>query len=476
MIPKKKTKIIATIGPASEDEKTLARLLKAGMNIIRMNFSHGDYEEHRKKIINGNKASKKTGIPVAYLQDLGGPKIRIGDFATETGYINLKKGQKFILTTQKVKGDKTKVFVNYSKFHKEVKVGDNILLNDGKQKLKVKKISGSDVLCSVIVGGEISGRRGVNLPESNISIGCLSAKDKKDIDWGIQNKVDFVALSFVRNPEDIFDLRRVLNRKESRAQIIAKIETPQAVENYKEIIEVSDAIMVARGDLAIEVPAQDVPLIQKKIIERCNQVGRPVITATQMLETMIENETPTRAEVSDIANAILDGTDAVMLSGETTVGKFPVKAVELMNKVAESTEGKFKDWRLRDLDNYFDHAPSIGRKVTANAVKLAKELSAKYIISLTGFGYGPRMISRFKPTQPILAFTPKKETFQRSLLNFGTYPIMINKFRHLDEALVYVRKELKNMKLVKKGDLVIVVTGTPFNTVKQTNTIQVAEF
>ncbi len=266
MILKKKTKIVATIGPASESQEMLEKMLLAGMNVIRMNFSHGDFSEHQKKIDNGRKASKKTGIPVAFLQDLGGPKIRTGEFSTETGRVTIEKGQHFILTTRNIKGDNNIVSVNYDKLSKEVKVGHRIMVDDGKKKLIVESIKGQDIFCKVLVGGELKGRRGINLPDSDVSISSLTLKDKKDLEFGLKNNVDFFALSFVRRPQDVIELRKILNKNKSEAGIISKIETPQAVENIDEIISLSDGIMIARGDLAIEVPAEEVPLIQKILL------------------------------------------------------------------------------------------------------------------------------------------------------------------------------------------------------------------
>src|SRR3989344_4809672 len=294
----KKTKIVCTIGPATETMERLGELVESGMNVIRLNFSHGDFAEHQKRVDNIREIMKKTGRPIAILQDLCGPKIRIGTF----------------------------------------KVGGAILIQDGRKRLEVVEIRGNDIVCKVIVGGELKGKKGMNVPGANLSISALTDKDKKDVEFGIANAVDFVALSFVRRPSDITDLRAILDKAGSRAQIIAKIETPEALECIDEIIMAADGLMIARGDLAIEIPAEEVPLAQKILIHKCNSVGKPVITATQMLESMIKSPVPTRAEVSDIANAIIDGTDAIMLSEETTLGDYPVEAVKMMTKVAARVE------------------------------------------------------------------------------------------------------------------------------------------
>lgn len=332
----KKTKIVATIGPATESAEMLTELLKSGMNIMRLNFSHGDFAEHQNRVENLKKAVAKTKIKALTLQDLSGPKIRIGNFKTDS--IDLVVGKNFTLTTDQIEGDETKVSINYPLFAKEVKKGDMVFLHDGKKKLQVVSVNGNDVLCKVLVGGNIKGKRGVNLPDSDLSVHALTEKDRADLEFGVKNKVDFMALSFVRKPEDITELRDILKAKKCKAKIIAKIETPQAIENFDKILKLVDGIMVARGDLAIEVPFEKVPLYQKMMIKKSNKAKKFIITATQMMESMISSPVPTRAEVSDVANAILDGTDAVMLSEETTLGKFPIEAVQAMTRIAEEIE------------------------------------------------------------------------------------------------------------------------------------------
>jgi pyruvate kinase len=332
----RKTKIVATLGPASESVEVLQKLLQAGVNIARLNFSHGDFSVHQKRLDNLKEASEKTGVAVAVLQDLGGPKIRTGNF--ETGSVTLTVGQSFTLTTSEIIGDEKKVSVNYPALPKEVRAGEIIFLDDGRVKLQVKEVSEADVICQVLIGGKISGKRGLNLPGSALSAKSLTDKDRDDLEFGIKNKVDFVALSFVREASDISELRVILNERNCQAKIVAKIETPQAVENIDAIIDASDWLMVARGDLAIEIPFEKVPIVQKMITEKCNEVGKPTIIATQMMESMVENSTPTRAEVNDVARAVLDGAEAVMLSEETALGKHPVDVVTDMAKIIEETE------------------------------------------------------------------------------------------------------------------------------------------
>ena len=468
----KKTKIVATIGPVTSSEEMLTKLLQEGMNVVRINFSHGDFAEHQVKVNNGRAAYEKTGIPVAFLQDLGGPKIRIGEFNKES--VNLKEGEMFTLTTEKIIGDEKKVYVNYPLLPKEVKVGGTILLHDGKKKLEIVDIKGNEVKCKIIVGGDIKGKRGVNLPGAYLSVSSITEKDIKDLEFGIKNKVDFVALSFVRKPDDITKLRNILDKAKLPAGIIAKIETPEAVNNIDKIIELSDGIMVARGDLAIEVPAEDVPLIQKMIIEKCNKAGKPVITATQMLESMIKSPVPTRAEVSDVANAILDGTDAVMLSEETTLGDYPVEAVKVMTKVAMRVEGDYIHKKINGekklrTGNSKDTADSI----TKEAVDIAQGVDARFIVGLTESGFSARMISRYRPAQNIVAMTPNKNTFAKLILSYGVAPVLIRKFKTLNEAMVIVRNYFIKNKLAKKGDKAVVVAGMPFDKKGATNMILV---
>jgi pyruvate kinase len=331
-----KTKIIATIGPSSESAEKLAELLRAGMNIMRLNFSHGDFAEHQNRVDNLKHASAETSLIAQILQDLGGPKIRIGDFHVE--HVVLVSGETFTLTTEKIKGDGARVYVNYPLLPSEVKMGDHIFLNDGKQKLVVKSVEGTEVVTEVLVGGEMKGRRGVNLPDSDLTIKSVTEKDIADLEFGLKNNVDYIALSFVRHASDILELREILNARGSQAKIIAKIETPQAIADIDAIIEATDGVMVARGDLAVEVPFEIVPRLQKMIVKKCNTAGKFVIVATQMMETMMHSTVPSRAEVSDVANAVWDGADAVMLSGETANGKYPVETLTAMRLVADEAE------------------------------------------------------------------------------------------------------------------------------------------
>lgn len=467
----KKTKIVCTIGPATESEVMLTKLIGAGMNVMRLNFSHGDFAEHQFRVDNIRKIMKKTGDSIAILQDLGGPKIRIGEF--ENGGTVLKPGAKFTLTTEKIMGNDEIVSINYPLFAKEVKVGDAVLLHDGKKKLIITEIKGNKVVCKVVIGGEIKNKRGVNLPGSDLSVSSITDKDRVDLQFGLKNKVDFIALSFVRRPEDIIELREILTKAKSEARIIAKIETPQALRNIEEILKLTDGIMIARGDLAIEIPAEDVPLTQKMLIEICNKAGKPVITATQMLESMITSPIPTRAEVSDIANAILDGTDAIMLSEETTLGQYPVEAVTMMTKVAQKIENDSHYKNLVGARKYSDPIQKTSDAVGNGVMEVAKECGAKLIVALTSRGFTARTISRFKPEQPILALTPNQKTKNQLSLSYGCESIVCAKFGELSHVVKEAKMLALKSKLVSKGDKIVLVFGFPLGEKGATNSILV---
>lgn len=473
----KKTKIVATIGPVTESQEQLEKLLKAGLNVIRMNFSHGDFAEHQKKVDNGRAASKKTGIPVALLQDLSGPKIRIGRFNDNAdARITLKAGQKFILSTnEKTVGDETKVSINYAKITSEIKKGEVVLLDDGKIKMHCVDIKGDEVICKVVNGGEIKGRRGVNLPETDLTISALTAKDKKDIEFGIKNNVDYIAFSFVRKASEAMELRKMLDKRgKKQIKIIAKIETPQALTNFDEILAVVDGVMVARGDLAVEIPAEKVPLAQKMIIEKANQAGKPVITATQMLESMIKNPVPTRAEVSDVANAILDGTDAVMLSEETTLGAYAEEAVSMMTRIALEVENDERHSLLLSHPERLE-IENMSQSVGAAAAQTARAVGAKYVVALTEFGHAAALASRQRVSVPVIAMTPNEMTKNQMCMYFGVYPISIAKHIGFREAHEDAKKILIKEKLVKKGDKVVFISGTPFRQIEDTNMIVVEQ-
>lgn len=464
----KKTKIVCTIGPVTETVEKLTELVNAGMNVMRLNFSHGDFAEHQSRVNSIREVMKNTGKTVAILQDLCGPKIRIGTFKDKM--IMLHEGKNFTLTTEEVEGTEEKVHVNYPDLPREVKKGSIIMLQDGTKRLEVLEVNGNEILTKIMIGGRLSGRKGVNVPGANLSLSALTDKDRSDVAFGIQNKVDFVALSFVRRASDITDLRKILDDAKSGAHIIAKIETPEALDCIDEIISAADGIMIARGDLAIEIPAEEVPLVQKLIISKCNAVGKPVITATQMLESMIKNPVATRAEVSDIANAIIDGTDAIMLSEETTLGDFPIEAVKVMTKVALRVE---KEVYTRDTIAEYKLSHGITDVVSQSAVRAAHNVGASLIVALTRSGRSARMIARYRPAERILALSDRTEDTNKLMLTFGCYPMQAPTFKTVDEIMDIVRNVVLDTKLVKKGDKVVIVGGMPFGASVDTNMILV---
>lgn len=464
----KKTKIVCTIGPATESKEKLEELVDSGMNVMRLNFSHGNAEEHQKRVDNLRHVMGKTGMTVAILQDLGGPKIRIGTFKDKI--VTLVPGETFTLTTDKCEGTKERVYVNYEALPKEVKPGNAIMLQDGTKKLEVVEVKGNDIITKVIVGGNISDHRGVNVPGASLSIASLTPKDKEDLNFGIKNNVDFIALSFVRRASDVRELREILNKAGSKAQIISKIETPEALNEIDAILSESDGLMIARGDLAIEIPAEDVPLTQKLLIRKCNEAGKPVITATQMLESMIKSPVPTRAEVSDIANAIIDGTDAIMLSEETTLGNYPVEAVKIMTRVSVKIE---EEVYTRDTIAEYEASHGVTDVVSQSAVRTAHNVGAKFIVALTRSGTTAKMIARYRPAERIVALTDKEENAAKLMLTFGCYPMIVHTFKTVPEIMDIVRETALDKKLAKKGDKVVVVAGMPFGEAAATNFILV---
>jgi pyruvate kinase len=474
MILKKKTKIVCTIGPVTQTEEKLAELLNTGMNVIRMNFSHGDFAEHQVKVNNLKKAMKKTGIPCAMLQDLSGPKFRLGDFYQER--VQLKAGDFITLTTEKIVGDEKRVSVNYPTLHQEILPGNVIMVDDGKKQFEVVSIKGTEIKCKILVGGDTKGRRSLNLPGAPLKISALTDKDKKDLEFGLKNDVDIVAFSFVRKPSDVVELRAILNKAKSKAKIMAKIETVEAVQDFDKILELVDMVMVARGDLAVELGHENVPVVQKMIIDKAIKAGKPVVTATQMLESMIKNPVPTRAEVSDVANAIYDGTDAVMLSEETTLGEYPIEAVKVMSKIAEKVENdplyqeRFREAKKLRSDLWSEKFVDA---VTSEAVDLSHWIKAKAIVALTNTGHTACLISRYRPSAPILAFTPNKKTFNQLLVSYGCIPVEMKKIKTVNEALPVVRQYVLKNKIAVKGDKIVIAAGVPFGKSIDTNTMLV---
>ncbi len=474
----KRTKIVCTIGPSSNSEKILTQMIKAGMNVARLNFSHGKYPEHKKVIDLIRKISQKLDQPVAILQDLQGPRIRLGELPKEG--VKLKDRDKVILTSDS-KAKLPKLPVTYNKMYLDVKKGQSVLLVDGIINLKIDKVSGKDIYCTVINGGMIYTHKGINLPQTKISIPTITAKDKQDLEFGIKNKVDLVALSFVRSAKDVNDLKKIITRLEKKyqgknaaaTQIIVKIEKPEAVKNINQIINATDAVMIARGDLGIEMPAEKVPVVQKDIIAKCLNKAKPVIVATQMLDSMIDNPRPTRAEVSDVANAVIDHTDAVMLSGETANGKYPVESVVMMAHIAKNTEeSKYDDFNFRAQ---FKGKVKENEVISSGADLMAKDLKAKAVLVASLSGMTARSISRYRPELPILAATNNEKVRRQLNLSWGLVPYVLPKCRTIEElsdkAISYIKK--KNW--YKKGDKIIMIAGFPVGRSGTINWINVHE-
>lgn len=466
-----KTKIVCTIGPASSSYEKIEKMIQGGMDVARLNFSHGSHEKHCQVIENIRQASLKTNESVAILQDLGGPKIRIGKIEKEP--IFLKKGFSFILTNREVPGDEQGVSVTFPSLPQKVKRGDYIFLADGTLELKVKELTPTDIICRVVRGGKLTSHKGINIPNISMDISSLTEKDYQDILFGIKNKVDFIGLSFTRNAEDVLRARKFL--KENGAEdisLIAKIEKKEAVDNLKEIIETSDGIMIARGDLGVEIPLENVPLVQKDIIKRCNFVGKPVITATQMLMSMVNSPRPTRAEVTDVANAILDGTDAIMLSEETAVGNYPVEATETMNKIALRIE-KAIDYKKILSERSLSVKPTNSDAISHATCQVALDLKAKAIVTFTLSGSTARMVSRYRPPVPIIAASTQDSTVRKLALSWGVYPFKSDELENTDDMIEKSKKIALKTGLAKSGDKIIITAGIPFKIPGTTNLLKV---
>lgn len=464
-----RTKIICTLGPSSEDKHIIKQLINAGMNIARINLSHGNHEEHRKRINLLRQACRELKANVALLLDTKGPEIRLGTFYG--GKVTLKKDQEFILSSTPLIGDDKKAFINYDNIANTVLPGERILLADGLIELCVKKIQGENVICTVKNGGELSDRQGVNIPNKSLTLPVLTEKDLEDIMFAISEGADFIAASFIRKADDVLGIRRILNENGgSDIHIIAKIENQEGVENIEEIIDVADGIMIARGDLGVEIPVQEVPLVQKQIIAKCNIAGKPVITATQMLDSMIRNPRPTRAEATDVANAIFDGTDAIMLSGETAAGKYPVEAVTMMASIAKKAD---KAILVDDVKQKSITVKSITDAISHATCSIASELGAKAIITSTKSGFTARAVAKFRPKVPIIAVTYSDKVIKTLLIVRGVIPLEVKETSTTDEMFNEAVKGALSSGMVKSGDLVVITAGVPANVTGTTNLIRV---
>lgn len=468
----RKTKIICTIGPASESEETLKELILAGMNVARFNFSHGSHEEHKKKFDRVNKVSNELGIPVAVLLDTKGPEIRLK--AIEGGKTELVSGQKFILTSDEVVGNNEKVSITYKNLKNDISVGSTILIDDGLIEMVVDEIEETDIICTVINGGPISNNKGVNVPGAILSMPYISEVDRSDIMFGCDMGFDYLAASFVRSREDVLEVRKIIEESGSHMKIIAKIESMQGIRNLEEILEVSDGIMVARGDLGVEIPMEEVPVVQKKMIKMAEAQGKHVITATQMLESMIKNPRPTRAEATDIANAIYDGTTAIMLSGETAAGLYPIEAVKTMARIAERTEqaidynGRMK--RRESIEN-FDITTAISHATCTTAM----DLKAAAIITVTISGFTAGMISRYKPSCPIIACSVSPRICRQMSLCWGVTPLWIARESTTDDLFDVAVHAAEEAGYIKQGDKAVLTAGVPLGVSGRTNMIRVVE-
>ncbi len=461
-LSKRRAKIVATLGPASHSPEMMRAFLESGLDVARFNFSHGGPEMHAPHIENLRRIGKEIGREAAILQDLCGPKIRTG--LLEQGSIELVNGALFTLTTRIVAGDGKEVSVTYPDLAHDCTPGDKVLLDDGNITLRVEKTTDTDVICTVIDGGILKNNKGINLPGVKVSAPALSQKDLNDVAWGIENGVDYVALSFVRTPQDVLDLRKIINDRNGHCKIISKLEKPEAIEQLEAIIEASDGVMVARGDLGVEMPAEEVPLLQKQIITAANKAGKLVITATQMLESMTVNSRPTRAEANDVANAVLDGSDAVMLSGETAAGAHPLASLQMMSRIIERVENSADDlWKnYRQTRRHEDEElGDFTAAICEAAAHAAAGLKAKAIACFTETGDTAREVAKYRPPVPIIAFTPDEDVARGLNLAWGVQPCVISRLNTTDEMIVHADDVLIDSGEVQNGDRIVMTMGAP---------------
>jgi pyruvate kinase len=459
------SKIVCTLGPATNSPRMIRRLLEAGMDVARLNFSHGTHETHAQSIAMVHAAAAELGKTVGILADLQGPKIRTGALAGG-GTVNLRSGQQFIITTAKILGDSTRVNTTFRPLPREVKSGDRILLSDGLIELRVEKVRGQEVICRVVNGGSLGEHKGINLPGVKLRVPALTPKDRIDLRFALDHNADFIAASFVRRPEDVLLAKALIRRAKKDTPVISKLEKPEAIENLEGILRVSDGVMVARGDLGVEMNPETVPVVQKNIIARAREFRRPVITATQMLESMTQNPRPTRAEASDVANAIFDGSDAVMLSAETASGKYPIEAVSMMARIIEEAEASVREYpRPTTAQEQLKVAETVAELVC----HASRELHMKLIAVFTHSGFTARLVSRYRPLVPIVAFSPEASTRRRMSLFWGVTSRHISDIKKIDGLADIAEKRLLEERLVRKGDVIGIVAGTPMGIRGTTN-------
>ena len=470
-----RTKIVATVGPACDTYDKLLDLVKAGVNVFRLNFSHGSHEDKTKIIEHIRQINKTEPYNIAILGDLQGPKLRVGEI--ENGEIEITVGDILTFTNEKVVGTKEKIYVSYPNFHSDVKIGNTIMIDDGKLEVSVLNIEkNNDVKVVVTLGGTLSSKKGINLPDTKITLPALTEKDLTDLEFIIDQKLDWVALSFVRNVKDLIILRNKLDEKKSKTKIIAKIEKPEAIENIRDIIVESDGIMVARGDLGVELPVEKVPLIQKQIIKKCIHRAKPVIVATQMMESMIERTKPNRSEITDVANAVLEGADAVMLSAETATGEHPTLVVETMKKIIQEVERTDYPYNLEDELAPQPHSPSfLSDAVCYNACKLAKDVEAQALIGMTQGGYTGFMLSSYRPKAPLFIFTKERSLVNQLSLSWGVRAFFYDEEESLDDIIFDQIEILKERGFLKNGDVAVSTGSTPVHLHLPTNALKITK-
>jgi pyruvate kinase len=464
-----KTKIVATVGPASNNKDMLRALVKEGVDVFRLNFSHGTHEDHLKVVTAVREINQELGSSISLLQDLQGPKIRVQEMQPD---VVIERGQELVITTRQLLGNNEIVSTSYTNLPKDVKFGDMILIDDGKIELKVKEVRDIDVVTEVVYGGPLKSRKGINLPFTKVSAPSLTEKDLKDLEFGIIHNIDWIALSFVRKAADILELREILDKRKSTSRIVAKIEKPEALSNVDEVIAATDAVMVARGDLGVEIWLEEVPMVQKMLVEKCNKAGKPVIVATQMMESMIENPRPTRAETNDVANAVMDGADALMLSAETAAGKYPLEVIRSMVRTIASVEKNPNIYfRFRDVDPA--SAIYINDSLVLAACKLAKDVGAKAIVGMTASGYTAFKSSSHRPNANIFVFTGNRTLINKMNLVWGTRAYVYDKNESTDETIADVENILKKEGHVKSGDIFIFLASMPIQDRARTNTLKI---
>lgn len=469
----KKTKIVCTLGPASQSEETLTQLVENGLNVCRFNFSHGSHEEHKERFDTAKKVREKLNKPIAILLDTKGPEIRTGNF--DAPEVLLEEGQKFIITMKDVMGTKDICTVSYKGLAEDVTTGDTILIDDGLVGLRVEEVKGEEIHCVVENSGIVKNHKGVNVPRVKINLPALTEKDVSDIEFGIGQGIDYIAASFVRKASDVLAIREVLEKNNSTdVQIISKIENQEGVDNIDEILKVSDGIMVARGDLGVEIPTEEIPIVQKMIIRKCNQLGKPVVTATQMLDSMIRNPRPTRAEASDVCNAIFDGTDAIMLSGESASGSFPIEAAMTMSRIAKKAEANLDyNYLLRRLKDPNPNPDAFADAISYSASKTASKFPTKAIVAATQTGSTAKILSKYKPSCPIIAITPYEKVRRSLALNFGIISKKCAYFNSTDEIIEEARKVAKEFEIAETGDNIMVAAGFPTSITGGTNMLKI---